>query len=90
MNRQLEAALTLARLAGARDLAELAAKDNADAETAGRRVLLAAYALDPALIGTQRQLGSRMGLSESRVSRMCKVLRRSLSRQFKAVTPPAS
>lgn len=80
MNPKIELALALARLQGAQEILAKLARDGADVQTAGRRALLLAYIVDPSLIGTQRELARRMGgLSESRVSRMCKVLRRHLA-----------
>ena len=42
----------------------------------GRKTLLLAYAIDPALIGTQRDLAARMDVSEARISQMLKAVRR--------------
>jgi len=78
MNPGTELLAAVARLEVSRDLLAKLVKDSADAETAGKRTLLWAYVFDPGLVGTQRQLARRLGLSESRVSRMCKSLRRSM------------
>lgn len=68
-------ALLLLRLASVRECLETVCASGDD-RAVGRRALLLAYCLDPELIGTQRALAKRMGVTEARVSQMLKVLRR--------------
>ena len=71
---QAQAAIALAKLAGAREALALVTKD-ADASQAGRKALLLCYVIAPEEIGTQRELARRLGVTEGRASQMLKVLR---------------
>jgi hypothetical protein len=79
MNPQLETLLAAVRLKILRDTFRPLVKDGSDREI-GRKVLLLAYCLDPAAIGTQRELARRLGVTEGRSSQMLKVIRRSFKR----------
>jgi hypothetical protein len=72
-----EALLSAFRLLSVREAMQTVCKSGDDREV-GRRALLLAFTIDPSLIGTQRELARRMGLSESRVSIMLKCVRRGL------------
>lgn len=74
MNR-VKAAVALARISGAREALELLTREGSDRDV-GRRALLLAYLIAPDLIGTQRDLAKRLGVTEGRASQMLKVLRR--------------
>ena len=71
---KVEILLTAARLAAVREALALLTKDGSDKEV-GRKCLLLAYLLGCSPCETQRELAAKLGVSESRVSRMCKVLR---------------
>ena len=73
-----EILLAAVRLDATREALALLTKDGSDKDI-GRRTLLLAYVLDPSLIGTQRQLARRLGVTEGRGSQMLKVLRRHFS-----------
>jgi DNA-binding MarR family transcriptional regulator len=73
-----EALLSAFRLLSVREAMETVCNSGNDREV-GRRALLLAYTIDPSLIGTQRELARRMGVTEARVSQMLKVLRRHFS-----------
>lgn len=74
----VEAVAAALRLKATRDVLALLADSKTDRE-AGRKALLLAFMLDPALIGRQRELARRMGVTEGRASQMLKSLRRSLA-----------
>ncbi|MDB6023111.1 MAG: hypothetical protein JWQ04_2968 [Pedosphaera sp.] len=64
-----------------REILSLIVKGSSDRE-AGRRALLIAFVLDPALIGTQKELSRRIGVSEGRASQMLKTIRDSLGEKI--------
>ena len=68
-------------------LAVLVNGDTNDRE-AGRRALLIAFILDRTLIGTQRQLARRMGVTEGRACQMLKSIRRNFPKQFTSPLTP--
>ena len=75
MNNKAELLLTAVQLAVVRAALELLTKAGNEKEV-GRKTLLLAYLLAPDLIGTQRDLAKRIGVTEGRASQMLKVLRR--------------
>jgi len=83
-NPKLELALAALRLQAVRSVLESVTRE-ADDRAAGRRALLLAYIVAPELIGTQRQLAARLGVTEGRASQMLKVLRRHFSKKFPAL-----
>ena len=75
MNLQIDGLTVAIRLAAYRELLSLITRAPTD-RIAGRRALLLAFILDPGLIGPQRELARRMGVSEARASQMLKTIRR--------------
>jgi hypothetical protein len=71
--------LTILRLHTVREALAPLVKSGTDKEV-GRKALLTAFLIDPGLIGTQRDLARRMGVSEGRASQMLKVIRREFQR----------
>jgi hypothetical protein len=76
----VEAVALAIRAQATHELLALLSKSKTDKE-AGRKALLIAFILDPALIGTQRELARRMGVSEGRASQMLKHIRRSFAHE---------
>lgn len=67
-----------------REVLALLARSKTDRE-AGRKALLLAFVIEPELIGTQRELARRMGVTEGRASQMLKVFRRHYAGKLAAI-----
>jgi hypothetical protein len=80
---KLELLATAQRLQSAKeDMAMLAR--GGTAQEVGRRCLLLCYIIAPDLIGTQRELARRLGVTEGRASQMLKAVRRNLGAHLTA------
>jgi hypothetical protein len=80
MNTKAEILLAAVRLDAIREVLMIITADGATDKQAGRKALLLSYLLEPGMIGTQRQLARRMGVSPGRCSQMLTALRRCLAR----------
>ena len=76
----LDAIITAICLATLRETLAMLTAESADSREVGRRTLLLAYATDATLIGSQRDLAKRLGVTEGRASQMLKAFRKSLHR----------
>jgi DNA-binding MarR family transcriptional regulator len=75
-----ELVMTVVRMQAVREcLAKLT--KSGTAEQVGRKVLLTAFLLDRSIIGRQKDLAERLGVSEPRTSQMLKILRRNFGRK---------
>ena len=83
MNPQVTIAALAIRAQATREVLALIANSDSDRE-AGRKALLLAFVIDKQLIGTQRELAKKMGVSEGRASQMLKSFR---ERFAKGISP---
>jgi hypothetical protein len=72
--RRVEALLLAAQFQAMRELLAVLVNSASDRE-AGRKALLIAFTIDRKLIGTQRDLAKKMGVTEARASQMLKSIR---------------
>jgi len=80
-NDRIAELLALARLDAIHEaLAMLTDGVESDSQ-AGRRALLLAFCIDRHLVGNQRDLARRLGVSQARASQMLKSMRKALSRK---------
>lgn len=80
-NSPVEAVALAIRLQATREVLALIAKGSGTDREAGRKALLLSYVMDKSIIGSQRELARRMGVSEARASQMLKSFRTRLTRK---------
>lgn len=74
MNPKVALAALAIRTQATREVLALIANSDSDRE-AGRKALLLAFVIDKTLIGTQRELARKLGVTEGRASQMLKAFR---------------
>jgi hypothetical protein len=79
MSNPIQIAALAIRLQASRELLAILANSESDKE-AGRKALLLAWILEPELIGSQKELARKMGVSQARVSQMLRHMRLSFSK----------